>query len=89
MDMGLNGKGLINCGEYNAINNAINDGALPENLYVYSVVKKNGDYIAACPNCRAMYSNYVHFIGDDSGMAMSNSDVFMTSNTNSYMNLAA
>jgi len=89
VDSGLNGKGLINCGEYNAINNAINDGALPENLYVYSVVKKNGDYITACPNCRAMYSNYVHFIGDDSDMAMSNSDLFMTSNTYSYMNLAA
>lgn len=40
IDLGLNGKGLINCGEYNAINNAINDGSLPENLYVYSVVKK-------------------------------------------------
>ena len=63
---GVNGKGLINCGEYNAINNAVNCGAVPQNLYVYSVVKKNGDYIPACINCETMYKGYVHFIGDDS-----------------------
>ena len=63
---GVNGKGLINCSEYNAINNAVNCGAVPQNLYVYSVVKKNGDYIPACINCETMYKGYVHFIGDDS-----------------------
>ena len=66
---GVNGKGLINCGEYNAINNAVNCGAAPENLYVYSVDKKNGDYIPACINCETMYKGYVHFIGDDSELA--------------------
>ena len=63
---GVNEKGLINCSEYNAINNAVNCGAVPQNLYVYSVVKKNGDYIPACINCETMYKGYVHFIGDDS-----------------------
>ncbi|MBQ6942757.1 MAG: hypothetical protein IJN43_00360 [Ruminococcus sp.] len=57
---------LDSCGEYNAVNNAIMDGAQIQNLYLYSVTRRNGDYMAACKNCRLLYEDYVHFIGDDS-----------------------
>lgn len=68
LDEGLTSKprNLRNCGEYNAINNALNDGANSQYLYVYTVYIGNGDYLRACENCRALFRGIVHFIGDDS-----------------------
>ena len=61
-------RNMRNCGEYNAINNALNDGAISSNLCVYTVHIANGDYLRPCKNCLTLYCGYVNFIGDDSAI---------------------
>ena len=52
---------LENCGEFNAINNALNNGANIQNLRVYSIDRVSGNYKAPCINCQNLYGNIVHF----------------------------
>lgn len=50
------GNGFYNCGEYNAINNALTSGANIENLYVYSIRIRDCVYYEPCENCKLLYS---------------------------------
>ena len=52
---------LENCGEFNAINNALNNGVNIQNLRVYSIDRVSGNYKAPCINCQNLYGNIVHF----------------------------
>lgn len=52
---------LENCGEFNAINNALNNGVDINALRVYSVDRVGGNYKAPCINCQNLYGNIVHF----------------------------
>ena len=52
---------LENCGEFNAINNALNNGVDINALRVYSVDRVGGKYKAPCINCQNLYGNIVHF----------------------------
>lgn len=52
---------LENCGEFNAINNALNNGVDINSLRVYSVDRVGGNYKAPCINCQNLYGNIVHF----------------------------
>ena len=52
---------LENCGEFNAINNALNNGANIQNLRVYSIDRVSGNYKAPCINCQNLYGDIVHF----------------------------
>ena len=58
---------LNNCGEYNAINNALNfnRNISLENLYVYTIKKATGTTFNPCYNCQALYYNYVKFVDFD------------------------
>ena len=58
---------LNNCGEYNAINNALNfnRNISLENLYVYTIKKATGTTFNPCYNCQALYYNYVKFVDLD------------------------
>ena len=53
---------LENCGEFNAINNALNNGADINALRVYSIDRAGGNYKAPCINCQNLYGNIVYFI---------------------------
>ena len=53
---------LENCGEFNAINNALNNGVDINALRVYSVDRVVGNYKAPCINCQNLYGNIVQFI---------------------------
>lgn len=53
---------IDNCGEFNAINNALFDGASITDLCLYSINISNNVYWAPCPNCQSLYSSYVTFI---------------------------
>ena len=52
---------LENCGEFNAINNALNSGADINALRVYSIDRVGGNYKAPCINCQNLYGNIVYF----------------------------
>jgi len=52
---------LENCGEFNAINNALNNGVDINMLRVYSIERVSGNYKAPCINCQNLYGNLVHF----------------------------
>ncbi len=52
---------LENCGEFNAINNALNNGVDINSLRVYSIDRVGGNYKAPCINCQNLYGNIVHF----------------------------
>lgn len=52
---------LENCGEFNAINNALNNGVDINALRVYSIDRVGGNYKAPCINCQNLYGNIVHF----------------------------
>ena len=52
---------LENCGEFNAINNALNNGVDINALRVYSIDRVSGGYKAPCINCQNLYGNIVHF----------------------------
>lgn len=52
---------LENCGEFNAINNALNNGVNIQNLRVYSIDRVSGNYKAPCINCQNLYGDIVHF----------------------------
>lgn len=52
---------LENCGEFNAINNALNNGVDINALRVYSIDRVGGGYKAPCINCQNLYGNIVHF----------------------------
>ena len=52
---------LENCGEFNAINNALNNGVDIYSLRVYSIDRAGGNYKAPCINCQNLYGNIVHF----------------------------
>lgn len=52
---------LENCGEFNAINNALNNGVDINALRVYSIDRVSGEYKAPCINCQNLYGNIVHF----------------------------
>lgn len=53
---------LNNCGEFNAINNALFGEAIKENLCVYSTYISSGRFATPCDNCTALYSDFVRFI---------------------------
>lgn len=53
---------IENCGEFNAINNALSDGANITDLVVKSITKKNGNIKPPCDNCVAMYKDFVEFL---------------------------
>ena len=53
---------LENCGEFNAINNARNNGVDINALRVYSIDRVGGNYKAPCINCQNLYGNIVYFI---------------------------
>ena len=53
---------IDNCGEFNAINNALFDKANITNLHIYSILISNNEYWAPCANCQGLYDNYVNFI---------------------------
>lgn len=53
---------IDNCGEFNAINNALFDGASITDLCLYSINISNNVYWTPCPNCQSLYSSYVTFI---------------------------
>ncbi|MEE1056417.1 MAG: starch-binding protein [Acutalibacteraceae bacterium] len=53
---------LDNCGEFNAINNALFGEAIKENLCVYSTYISSGRFATPCDNCTALYSDFVRFI---------------------------
>lgn len=50
---------LDNCAEFKAINAALQDGADLRNLVSYTVWTENGVFHAPCPQCQAMYQNYI------------------------------
>ena len=52
---------LENCGELNAINNALNSRVDINALKVYSIDRVGGNYKAPCINCQNLYGNIVHF----------------------------
>ncbi len=52
---------LENCGEFNAINNALNNGVEINALRVYSINRVGGNYKAPCINCQNLYGNIVYF----------------------------
>ena len=52
---------LENCGEFNAINNALNNGVDINALRVYSIDRVGGNYKAPCINCQNLYGNIVYF----------------------------
>lgn len=52
---------LENCGEFNAINNALNNGVDINALRVYSIDRVGENYKAPCINCQNLYGNIVHF----------------------------
>lgn len=52
---------LENCGEFNAINNALNNGVDINALRVFSIDRVSGGYKAPCINCKNLYGNIVHF----------------------------
>lgn len=52
---------LENCGEFNAINNALNNGVNIQNLRVYSIDRVSGNYKAPCINCQNLYGDIVYF----------------------------
>ena len=52
---------LENCGEFNAINNALNNGVDINALRVYSIDRVRGNYKAPCINCQNLYGKIVHF----------------------------
>ncbi|MGE5417108.1 MAG: hypothetical protein ACM3UZ_10290 [Acidobacteriota bacterium] len=54
---------LNNCGEFNAINNALSNGAKIGDLKLYSVAIKEGTFKEACKNCSALFEGFVQFIG--------------------------
>ena len=53
---------LNNCGEFNAINNALNSGVSVSDLRVYSVDRLSGAYKAPCVNCQNLYGDLVHLL---------------------------
>ncbi len=53
---------LDNCGEFNAINNALFNNAEISDLSVYSIKITEGKYIAPCNNCKELYGKYLKFI---------------------------
>ena len=52
---------LENCGEFNAINNALNNGVDASALRVYSIERSTGAYKTPCINCQTLYGDIVHF----------------------------
>lgn len=50
------GNGFYNCGEYNAINNALTNNCSIENLFVYSIRIHDYLYYPPCKNCKLLYS---------------------------------
>ena len=53
---------LEKCGEFNAINNALNNGVDLNALRVYSVDRISGNYKAPCINCQNLFDKLIHFI---------------------------
>lgn len=53
---------LDNCGEYNAVNNALYDNVSMSTLRIYSVYTKTGNYKSPCINCENLYGNDVYFV---------------------------
>lgn len=53
---------LDNCGEFNAVNTALKDGANYKNLWLYSLKIKKGSFVKPCNNCKHMYEGYMNFI---------------------------
>ncbi|MEI5990479.1 hypothetical protein A5881_001972 [Enterococcus termitis] len=53
---------LQNCGEFNAINNALLDGVDVKNLVVQSVNKQTGAIKPPCINCQELYGELVKFL---------------------------
>lgn len=52
---------LENCGEFNAINNALNNGVDIGSLRVYSIERVGGIYKPPCINCQNLYGELLHF----------------------------
>ena len=53
---------LDNCGEFNAINSALNDGANIKSLKALSVDIAKGTFKEACDNCKFLYGDLIKFI---------------------------
>ena len=53
---------LENCGEFNVVNNAIQNGVDPHDLRIYSIDRISGQYKAPCVNCENLYGDILHFI---------------------------
>ena len=53
---------LDNCGEFNAVNTALHDGANYKNLRLYSLNIREGKSTNPCNNCKHMYGEYMNFI---------------------------
>lgn len=52
---------LENCGEFNAINAALLDGANPSDLVVVSTKRTKYCLKAPCDNCKALYNGYINY----------------------------
>lgn len=53
---------IDNCGEFNAVNNALFDKANISDLHMYSVLISNNEYWPPCANCQGLYDSHVNFI---------------------------
>ena len=53
---------LDNCGEFNALNNALFSGSNVEDLGVYSIRIFDGQFWPPCDNCDALYNGFIRFI---------------------------
>jgi hypothetical protein len=53
---------LDNCGEFNAINNALFNGCSITNLKSYSLRIYDGIFWPACDNCHALYDGFITYL---------------------------
>lgn len=55
----LNSYKLGNCAEVDAVNQALNDGAIIKDLYVYTINTKNNRAKPMCENCIYVFNNRI------------------------------